>query len=69
MAPQATAWFAYAQSQPWFLGSVDDPLHRLPVLSCGANVPHTQTVCMFPFHRGVIGGKQQLLVQVVFPED
>ena len=50
------------------LGSVYDPLHRLPVPSCGACEPHTQAVC-YALHRGVIEGQQQLCVQVVLPED
>ena len=52
-----------------FLGGVDYPLHRLNVLSYGANVPHIQTVCEYTFYRGVIEGQQQLLVQVVLPKD
>jgi len=43
--------------------------HRLSILSCVANVPHTQAVCKYTFHREVIEGHQQLLVQVVLPED
>ena len=44
------------------LGSVYDPLHCLPVLGCGACVPHTQTVRQYALHRGVIEGQQQLRV-------
>ncbi|MEQ2219144.1 hypothetical protein XENOCAPTIV_013205, partial [Xenoophorus captivus] len=50
-------------------GSFYDPLNRLSVLSCGACVPHTQTVHQYALHQGVIEGQQQLCLQVILSQE